>query len=106
MVLYHITPKRNTASIDERGLLPEKSTGKEKAVWLVTKSVIWWALWHTCAKRGRGPITKLVVYRCEVPRNKLRRYGKGVWRCFETVRPVTMLPATAYAMNYPDNQPG
>jgi hypothetical protein len=106
MTLFHVTHSRNQDSIERRGLLPEKSTGKEKAVWLLTKSLIWWALMHTVMKPGRGPLTKLVVYRCEIPRNKLRRYGKGTWRCFETVRPGSMLPATVYAMNYPDNQPG
>src|SRR5262245_35254248 len=100
MVLYHVTNRRNVASIDKDGLLPEKSVGKEKSVWLVTRSLIWWAFWHTCNKPGRGPLSKLVVYRCEVPRGKLRRYGKGIWRCFETVRTVSMLPATAYAANY------
>jgi hypothetical protein len=31
--------------------------------------------------------------------------GRGTWRCFEAVRPVSMLPATAYAMSNPDQQP-
>jgi hypothetical protein len=64
------------------------------------------AIIHTVQKPGRGPIDNLIVYECEVPRNKLRRYGKGTWRCFEAVRPVSVVPAMAYAMNYPDNQPG
>jgi hypothetical protein len=106
MTLYHVTHIRNRESIDRRGLLPEKSTGRELSVWMVTKSLIWWAIIHTVQKPGRGPIDKLIVYKCEVPRNKLRRYGKRTWRCFETVRPVSVVPAMAYAMNYPDNQPG
>jgi hypothetical protein len=106
MTLFHVTPARNRRSIDRLGLLPEKAVGKEKAVWMVTRSLIWWALMHTVMKPGRGPLTKLVVYRCEVPRNKLRRFGKGTWRCYEKVRPVSMLPATAYAASYPDNLPG
>jgi hypothetical protein len=105
MTLFHVIHDRNRDSIDRHGLLPDKAVGKEKAVWMVTRSLIWWALMHTVMKPGRGPLTKLVVYRCEVPRNKLRRFGKGTWRCFETVRPVSVLPATAYAMNYPDQQP-
>jgi hypothetical protein len=91
--------------IDRHGLLPEKMVGKEMAAWMVTRSLIWWAPMHTEMSAGRGPLPKLVVYRCEVPRNELRRYGKGTWRCFETVRPVSVLPATACALNDPDDQP-
>ena len=92
-------------AIDRPGLLPEKAVGKEMAVWMVTRSLIRWEPMHTEMEAGRGPLPKLVVSRCEVPRNELRRYGKGTWRCFETVRPVWVLPATAYAMNDPDDQP-
>jgi hypothetical protein len=105
MTLFHVTRTRNRESIDRLGLLPEKSTGKEKAVWMVTKSLIWWAILHTVQKPGRGSIDKLIVYKCVIPRNKLRRFGRGTWRCYETVRPVSLLPAAAYAMNYPFRQP-
>ena len=105
MVLYHVTHRRNIASIDTRGLLPAKSTGKEQAVWLVSRSLVPWALGHTAAKRGRGPITKLVVYRCEVARSKVRRFARGTWRCFEVVKPTGMEPSSAWTDTYPHQHP-
>jgi DNA-binding phage protein len=62
-------------------------------------------LTHTLLKPGRGPITDLVVYRCEVPRSKLRRFKAGIWRCFESVRPIGMEPAAVYGANYPSDWP-
>src|SRR5262249_55555921 len=83
MVLYHITPRRNMTSIDKHGLLPERATGKEKAVWLVTRTLIPWGLAHTATKPGKAPITRLVVYQVEVSRAKVRRRCRGLWRSFE-----------------------
>ena len=48
------------------------------------------ALAHTAAKPGRGPIEDLIVYRVEIARSKLRRYRRGIWRTFETVRPISV----------------
>ena len=102
MVLYHITPRRNMAIIDKYGLLPERATGKEKAVWLVTRTLIPWGLAHTATKPGKGPITRLVVYRVEVSRAQLRRRCRGLWRAFERLWPVGCEPASVYTLAYPD----
>jgi hypothetical protein len=105
MVLFHITHRRNMASIDRLGLLPERATGRELAVWLVTKSCIIWALMHTALKKGRGPLPQLVVYEVELPRSKVRRFSRGLYRTFEMVRPVSVEPASTYTNAYPISPP-
>ena len=59
------------------------------------------ALAHTAAKPGRGPIEDLIVYRVEIARSKLRRYRRGIWRTFETVRPISVESARVYTDSYP-----
>jgi hypothetical protein len=105
MVFYHVTHRRNCASIDKLGLLPERATGKERAVWLVTKSLIIWALMHTALKKGRGPLPQLVVYKVELPRSKVRRFSKGLYRTFDVVRPIGVEPASTYTNAYPTSPP-
>jgi hypothetical protein len=63
MTLYHVSPARNQDSIGRCGLLPERATGREKAVWMATKSMIWRAILHVARKHGRGSIIdRLIVY--------------------------------------------
>ena len=101
MTLYHIASRTNCPSIDATGLDPQRAVNKERAVWLVTRSNVAWALAHTAAKPGRGGVNDLVVYTCQVPRRKLRRYRKGIWRCYETVRPVACTGSETYTQSYP-----
>jgi hypothetical protein len=105
MVLYHVTHRRNVASIERLGLLPEKATGREKSIWLVSRTMVPWALGHTAAKPGKGPITKLVVYKIETTRSRVRRFRRGIWRSFETIIPVGCEPASAWTLAYPDEHP-
>jgi hypothetical protein len=93
------------ASIDKHGLLPERATGKEKATWLVTRSQVVWATAHTATKPDKAPIDRLVVYRVEVSRAKVRRFRRGIWRSFEPLRPVGCEPASAYTLSYPGAEP-
>ncbi len=106
VILFHVTHRRNCKGIDKHGLLPDKAIGKEKSVWLVTKTSIPWAVMHTLSKPGRGPLADLVVYRVEVPRARLPRFKQGVWRCFDVVRPIDREPAATYAVTYPSDWPG
>jgi hypothetical protein len=105
LTLFHISPARNRPSIDRKGLLPEKATGKERSVWLVTRTMIPWALAHTATKTGKGPITRLAVYRVEVSRAQIRRFRRGIWRSFEPLRTVGCEPAIAFTPTYPDAEP-
>jgi len=102
MRLYHVTNRCNQASIDATGLDPAKAShGVEKAVWLVSRSVVPWALAHTAAKPGRGGVADLVVYSVDVPRRDLKRFRRGVWRCYRTVRPVGVTGSAEYTDSYP-----
>jgi hypothetical protein len=64
-----------------------------------------WGLAHTATKPGKGPITKLVVFRVETTRAKVRRFRRGIWRSFETLQPTGYEPASAYTLAYPDEHP-
>jgi hypothetical protein len=105
LTLFHISPARNRRSIDRKGLLPEKATGKERSIWLVTRTLIPWALAHTATKPGKAPIPKLLVYRVETTRAKVRRFRRGIWRTFEPLQPIGCEPAIAFTPTYPDTEP-
>jgi hypothetical protein len=96
LILFHVSPRRNKASIDKYGLLPEKATGKEKAIWLCSRSKIVWALAHLALKPHKAPINGLVVYKVEVQRGQVRRFSRGVYRAFQPLRPVSHEAASAY----------
>ena len=78
MKLYHATPKANLASITATGLDPNRSRGKEKAVWLHTRSRREWAILHTSTKH-KCDVSEVAIIEVDVPRTKLRRRWRGLW---------------------------
>lgn len=106
MRIFHVTDKRNLESIKEKGLLAALATGKRKAVWGVTKSVLPWALLHTIEKpraKGRG-VADHVVIEIDVPRAWARRHCKRVWYVGRDIPParfVAITEAAEIAENYP-----
>lgn len=87
MRLRHTTHRDNMASIDARGLLTAKATGRLKAIWLHTPGRSLWAMEHV-ARRHRWRLTDLVTIEVDVPRSLLRRSGgKGLWNCVYDVPP-------------------
>ena len=78
MKLYHATPRRNLDSIKAIGLDPNRSQGKEKAVWLHTASRREWAILHT-ASRQNCDVSEVVIIAVDVPRSRLRRRWRGLW---------------------------
>lgn len=101
MTLYHVTSRTNRGSIAIEGLDPRYATHGRRAVWLVARSNVAWALAHTAAKPGRGRVADLVVYRCEVPRSALTRFRRGIWWSTRVVRPVCVEPSSVYTDAYP-----
>ena len=93
MILYHATLKSNLESIRENGLDPDRATGKEKLVWLHTKSRREWAVLHT-ANRYNVSIDEIVIIQVNVPRSQLRRRWRGLW---STPNPITKLDAVCTA---------
>jgi hypothetical protein len=89
------------SSIGKYGLLPERAVGKEKCVWLCTRTMIPWALAHTATRPGKAPIPKLVVFQVEVSRAQVRRHRRGIWRAFDRHWPVDCEPAITFTLPYP-----
>lgn len=78
-VLYHVTPDTNLQGILASGINPQKSLGKRKTSYLVTKSMIAWALAHV-AMRKRVPVCRLLVLEVWVyPWELLHTHQKGVY---------------------------
>ena len=84
MRLYHASPKHNLESIKTTGLDPDRSTGKEKAVWLHTRSRRDWAILHTCTRHKCDP-SEVIIIAVDVPRSRLRRRWRGLWTTPETL---------------------
>lgn len=68
----HVSPKRNDRSILSKGLLASRATGKIKAVWVVSESEQWWAIFHV-ARKHKLPGDELSVFYVDLPRSALRR---------------------------------
>lgn len=84
-VLYHITPSENVSSIYESGLQPSYSTGFMKAVWLVGKRNIVWALAH-CSNRHGTSVDNLCVMTVVTDNQKVTRFAtSGLFYCKDII---------------------
>ena len=85
--LYHVTNRKNLASILQNGLDPKKARMKRKSVWGVTRSRIAWAIIHVMAKpwNRSASIGDMAVIRFSISRNKIRRYKKSIWYTIEGI---------------------
>ena len=79
---YHVSPAANVDSIQQFGLLVNKSQGRLRGVWLVTETRVPWAINHT--KKRHGCDTVLVL-RVHIPRRwrlssqQIKTNMRGVW---------------------------
>ena len=87
MRLYHATLKSNLVSINEKGINPSFSKGKEACIWLHIRSRNEWAKRHT-AKRYAVPIADIVIFAVEIPRSRLQRRWRGIWTTTETISEI------------------
>ena len=87
MRLYHATLKSNLVSINEKGINPSFSKGKEACIWLHIRSRNEWAKLHT-AKRYAVPIADIVIFAVEIPRSRLTRRWRGIWTTTETISEI------------------
>lgn len=94
MILYHVSPTRNTVSISEHGIDPSYSTGKLEASWYVSKNRVLWAIAH-CSARHDEPVNELTVHVVEVPAGcKIRRTSlDGVMWLTDTMQVIKSSPA-------------
>jgi hypothetical protein len=83
-VLFHVSPVRNLRSIGRFGLLPSLARAGLRAVWLVSRSRLTWAIAHV---RERHSVADVVVFRVAVSRSSLVRRRRGVWSSASVVLP-------------------
>ncbi|HEX5273545.1 MAG TPA: hypothetical protein VFW33_23780 [Gemmataceae bacterium] len=91
--LLNVSPARNTRPIVRFGLLPALARGRIKAVWLVSRSRLEWAIAHV---RKRHAVSEVGVFRVRLSRGALVRRRRGVWSAAEPILPwsiVSVRPA-------------
>ncbi len=84
MILFHVTPLRNFASIKRRGLLTAKSKGRLPVVWLHSRSRRDWATLHTVQRHGTREVA---IFECAAPRSWITRSKVGLWYCDRDIPP-------------------
>lgn len=95
-VLYHVTPNHNIGSIYESGLNPLYSTGMIKAVWMVTKRNILWAIAH-CSARHSVSADDLVVFTVPADGYTIVRFPTtGLYYCKQVIQVENHAVATLF----------
>ncbi len=80
MLIRHATFNVNLPSINSRGLLTSKATGRLKAVWFHASSKTPRACLHIVQRHG-GIVQDVAVLEVEIPRSWLKRNRRGLWYC-------------------------
>jgi hypothetical protein len=78
--LYHISPARHRTGIVRGGLLPSKSRGRYKRVWLFAWEKRWWAYKHV-AKHQRCRPDDMDLWSVVVGSDILSEVRPGVFTC-------------------------
>lgn len=93
-VLYHVTTVDSVDGIVNNGIDPDRSTGKLKASWYVSKNNIQWAILHVCNRHHREP-ADVFVCRTVVNWSAMRRTAKpNVFYTLNKYSPEDISPAT------------
>lgn len=94
---YHVTLRRNLKSIQKRGLLTSRSTGKRKAVWCVTKDRLTWATMHV-ARRHNVALDELVVLHISLDGTRLSVGPAQSWFYTADVPPESILSVSQFML--------
>ncbi len=89
MIVYHLTPSRNAASVRWEGLKINRAIGLPR-LWFYTPCQRTWALSHI-SKHQHVNSTDLVEFAYWIPRSWLKRYRRGIWVCYRNVGPFMSL---------------
>jgi hypothetical protein len=90
MKLRHATPLCNVLGIVRRGLLTAYSRSHCKRVWLHERGKTKWAIRHVAKRHGCRP-HEVVVLEVEIPAERLRKHGKGVFHCDRDIGPHALV---------------
>jgi hypothetical protein len=84
MLILHTTPRKNLASILERGLLRYSRGRGQPVVWCHTKRKMEWAIRHL-AKHHRCNPSDMVMLASNIPKRWLCRYRYGIYRVWRDI---------------------
>lgn len=84
MQLIHCTHAANLCSALAVGLLPARGQGRRQAVYLARPAQARRVLAHVARRHG-WPVSDLIILRADVPRSRLVRVRRGVYRTASTV---------------------
>lgn len=96
IVLYHVTPKENLASILQRGVLPQMSRGKDKVSWFVDRARLTWSCAHVSARHSVAVDSLIVLSVVATPDMLQKTAWEGVYRTRYTLKPESGQSATYY----------
>jgi len=100
LIVYHVTPEENIASIWMKGICPSYARGKMGASWYISKHRIEWALIHTSVAHHVG-IDELAVCAVHVDAVDLYKFFKpGYYYSFTTLQIESATPAMFFLHNY------
>jgi hypothetical protein len=92
-VMRHVTLQRHLMSIQQEGLLPEKSQGAMTCVWLHTPERTPRAVEHTPRRHQEWP-EEIILLEVRVPRTWIRRAWRDLWTCNPPVPPARLVWVT------------
>lgn len=94
-LMYHVTHRRNRASIWIHGVHPGFTQGRQQITWWATGAALAWAKNHVCERHGWSP-DDLAVFVISLPLAVFTRTRwQGVYTIAETLRPDAEIPADA-----------
>lgn len=77
-ICYHVTPRRNVASILSIGLHLDFARGRVRGVWVCDAKRLPWAVAHVANHQGVRP-EDMSIIAVDMTKCTLRRVREGVW---------------------------
>lgn len=90
VLLLHVTPERNRASILAHGIRPQLARGRRKVVWLAKPARLKWALAHVEAHQRVSQLD-LAVCVVDLHRYRVVRRRYGIYTCDTVIECVKMV---------------
>lgn len=94
-MFYHVSPRKNQASIRRTGIDPAFSRGSSQAIWLVSRGKILWAIAH-CAERHGVSIDEMDVWLVPTVKRQRSTRWPGIVSSPCNARPSNCVPARSF----------